>query len=418
MTASALYRRFSTAPHPMFELTVGGVPYPDSSLTGVTIHHGSTDPGGGYHAATLQADVLGLLNATMDMPVSFQLTDAFATWLRTRTGRNVHQVRFTGRAGSMDVDDRGDGRIPAHITHLSAASWAALLSNARRVLPTSADAAMNTLLRMAFAHPQLPTEINVIAGSTDSFDTLWVADGMKTFRQIMTDYAESVGILCIQRKNGDVALRTMLMRRADIAGLAAKDPAILRYQVLSPGKWSQPVDAVSTQYTMKVRTSADAVPGVLTWPSRSNGVLVPLDVQELDWSNINRRTDNWRAFLDAESFRSNNARLGITEIAIDMGLLITRGEEYDRWVAARVLTLEHGDPVFFGGDWPSIIAGTMIVTEITEEITPDSWRITLTLNSVRNALGTLDQDLPTVPARVWNQARWPWDADTTSWDEH
>ena len=103
----------------------------------------------------------------------------------------------------------------------------------------------------------------------------------------------------------------------------------------------------------------------------------------------------------------------IPSVEIDLLHLITSPRRYDRDQAARLLTMEIGDPVYLSGDWHHQLQGIHFATGITENITGAGWSLTFSISPAQTVVGSVS---PTVPARVWDSATYPWSDESRTWD--
>lgn len=418
MMMSPLYRRFANAPKPLFEIDLDSGTYTDSEILRWSANHGSGGPEAGYDPATAEATLRGLVRASLDTKAEFRLTEPFWNWIKDQCGDWPHRVRFSGRAGKVSVADRGSTLSVPYTTQFTASSWASLLRPAQRQIAPPAQVAINSYLAAAFAHPDLADKIPVIPGAAASFDLISNPTAeLQTFSQIMDEYGRDRGILAVQRKDGTVALRSLATRNEMLKTLNQTQPSILRSQALAPGEWTQPIADRGNRFLIRIRQSEGSEVESINWPSYATRSLVQLDLKIIDWDDTVARTENWRHYMDALARRTNYPRTNVTTIVVDIGHLLTSPVSYDKDVALHLLQLEHGDPVFIGGDWSASVRSPMIVTEIKESVTPENWRITLSLDTPRNVIGTKDENLPDVPARVWNQADLQWEADERQWNE-
>ena len=94
-------------------------------------------------------------------------------------------------------------------------------------------------------------------------------------------------------------------------------------------------------------------------------------------------------------------------------MLLKMGTPYALKIAAQMLTLEAGEPVYLSGDWPTRLQGVHYAEGITETITPNEWRFELSL--IPHALGA-GTPSPSVPPLAWDSFTTAWADETRAWD--
>lgn len=398
MTASRLYRQLSAAPKPLFRVVTSGDTFTDRELTSLTSHHGGSRVEG-YNPATLRFTTVGLTQTGFDSGMSLELSPAFADWIRDRTGQDPNRQRFVGHKGSGQVDDRGDRGI--YTTTITASSWATMLRTAGRNSNAPVGNSLVSVLNAAFQHPVLGSRIPVAAGSISAYDSVRTGDANQSFDRIVGDWAEDRGIVCLQRMDGSVEIRPLSYYASQLTSMAATSPPLLRSQTLSPTKWAQPLDSRASELYIRRRNAAGTADENQKWSTPAGAVDLRLETRIEDWTNTNIRTDNYIYAMNALTFSLNYARVGIDEVRVNIGHLLSSPKEYDREVAGALLRLNTTRPIFLGADWHAAIRGPMVVTEIDERITPDGWIMTLSLDTPRRQFGMLDSDLPRIPPRIW-----------------
>lgn len=404
----------------LFELYVSGAgTYTADQVGDVTISHGKDGPAAGMTVATMEARVQASLPAAAQRHAIFRLSSALASRLVAGTGIPASAIRqrFTGRVGSDTITDRGD-HLPRY-TDIQCSSWSSLLMNSRRPTVFYANGLILASLRSALQHPSF-TAANIMPVNypdTAHSDRSYQLEGSDfRFREAITKYGSDIGILIQQQRNGSVSLLPITKRIELMEARLSTAWPLLRSEAISPATWDQQVEAASKQYTLLYLTDQDTV---YRWewpfPAGANpGVLV--ESEDVDWSNVRTVTDNYRRYMEALNFHTNSMRHTLSSVTIDLLMLIRSGRFYDRRIAAQMLALEEGDPIYMSGDWLPAVRGPHLVQGIKETLNSNEWRLELSLTHPRDTLGLLDSEIPIVPPKVWDSARTAWDSTPGTWD--
>lgn len=383
----------------------------------VSISHGSSGPEGGVTVPTMSATVADSFPARAQRQVRLRLSDALATRITAGTPYTAANIRdrFRGRMAADTIHDYGDGN--RRTTDIQCTSWIALLRNSARTVPFYANGLILASLRTLIAHPSLSNSgrLSVLYPDTAHSDRTFEAESL-TFSDAISKYCADLGILAQVRRDGDVSLLPITKRREILQERIASQWPILRSEALTPATWTQPIETPSVRYELLHLTDQDTV---FRWewplpPGADTGVLV--ETEEVDWSNIRTITENYRAYMDALNHRTNTIRHTLNSITIDLLMLLKSSRAYDRRIAAQLLVLHEGDPIYLSGDWPTAIRGPYLVTGIKEQITSQQWTLELDLGHPRNVLGLADNEIPAVPPKVWDSAYTAWNETAVPWD--
>lgn len=393
--------------------------YNADTVGDVSISHGKSNPGGGMTVATMSCRVHSTIPAGPQRHAKFRLSSALANRIVEGTGVPPEAIRyrFTGRIGADTITDRSDRH--ARYTDIQCSSWTALLKNGKRSTVFYANGLVLASLRNAFAHPSFTAAgiAPVNFPDTAHSDRTYELEGNEfRFDEAIRKYAEDIGILIQQRRDGSISLLPITKRIEIMNSRISSQWPLLRSQAISPATWDQQVETASKQYTLLWLTDQNTV---YRWewplPSGANpGVIV--ESEDVDWSNIRTITNNYRRYMDAINYETNAMRHTLSSVTIDMIMLLKSPRYYDRVIAAQILALEEGDPFYLAGDWPPAINGPQLVQGIDEKITGDEWTLELSLTNPRNTLGLNPDEIPTVPPKVWDSARSAWNTTAGTWD--
>lgn len=413
MVQSRLHRRLSPNGAPLFSVAIASRPTQyDDTIKSISISHGKDGTAGGLTPATCELETVGQLNVSFNRSMTVRMSSELASRIAAynpRVTASLIRDRFRGRVGSNTIRDRGDHLNPE--SRIQGSSWSALLSASKRKVAIPANRQVQYQIRDFMNDPALGSRIPLDRPAEVSYDVTVGDEESATFSDKFAKYSTDLGILLSQGRDGTVQLRSFTYRRADLERRIITDYPVLRSEAISPAEWSQPLEMAGAQLVM------ETTDGDVTWQLPSGvetGVV--LGERRLDWKHVYRRTNDYVYFLTAENLNTNAPIAGVRQITVDLIRLLTSDRVYDRHMAAQLLALNEGDPVFLGADWPGLIAAPYLAQGIDEKISPDEWSLTLNLEHSRNVLGYQDSDTPTIPARVWDQARYAWDTETRTWN--
>lgn len=411
---SRLHRALSPNGANLFSVSIASRPTQyDDTIKSISLSHGKDSPDGGITPATCEIKTLGQLNVAFNRQMTVRMSATLAATIASynpRVTASLIQTRFTGRVGSNTISDRGDKLTPE--STVQGSSWAALLRASRRLVPIPAARQVQYQIRDFLADPALGSRVPLDRPVDINYDVVEGVHEPATFSDKFDAYTATLGILISQHRNGTVQIRSQTYRRRDLEYRIITDYPILRSESTAPATWEQPLDMAGEQLVLETPE------GDVTWQLPSGvetGVV--LGERRIDWKHISRRTDDYVHFMTAENLATNAPISGVQEVTFDVIRLLTSKRRYDRHMAAQLLALEEGDPVFLGGDWPGLISDPYLAQGIDETITPDEWTIKLRLQHCRIVLGYQDSDTPVIPARVWNQAHHAWNSEPRTWNE-
>lgn len=402
-----LYRKLKPT-LPLFRFTTEiGTYLDDDAITGVTIQRGSASPDGGITPTTLEISLSGFAAIQTGNHCELNLTTTGANLLNELVGASASlvQERFYGRIGKQTVDDRG----PRRRTTMLAASWAAQLGKVQKGWAPPVGTNVGDViaeLMTATALPRLSAPVRM--APADQYGSVHEQQSTQTFSDF-NRWSTALGITVRETRAGRHQLLTHPWRwQSALDGLGSSVP-VIRAQALAPATWEQANGSIPRNQR-------------LTWGS-GNGT------NSATWGQVDDPTalvvdhDLTHARFNNEAqVRAEGARLRASEwttsysipsVTIDLLHLITSTNQYDRDQASRLLTMQVGDPVYFSGDWPIQLRGIHFATGLTENISGSGWNLTLSLSESHRVVGEIS---PTVPARVWDSATYPWDDESRTWN--
>ncbi|NQD40912.1 hypothetical protein [Glutamicibacter halophytocola] len=388
----------------------------DDVIKSISVTRGNGERGGGYTPNLLEVSVTGM--NTVDIvgsTVQARLTSSAAEAIATRCGNVTAaqiQKRFYGRFATTAVDDQGK----EFTTTYTASSWLTqMLYATRKALPLG-GARVSTYLADLF-NIDNPAR-GVVMNFYGSFPYVALTeDESLTVRNGLSKYGDEIGLLFRETRDGTTNVMTLPYRTAQ--ALAAIDASIplTRSQALRPASWSQnneraslTLDVTATANDGHVAVYTVADPDDPGW--KESG--------EVDWAHIRIEDEGW---FESHSYREARAQVFTTStrwyqiptVTVDLLYLLRSESTYHQQQAGKLLALEVGEPLFFSGDWPTVLRGVHFVEGIKESITSAGWELELSL--VPWAPSTGSKTLPSVPAKVWDSAQYPWDQETRTWNE-
>lgn len=403
-----LYRKLPNLPKPLFRVASASIGNrDDETITSIAIHRGKAGPGGGVAPSTCEVQFADYAPGKSGETLTVAMTSTAATALGSLVGQGAAGIgpRYTGRTGKQHVEDYGNFR---RYSTLTAASWSAQLSDSPQKFSFASGTDIGTLLYTIMKPTHLP-QMSVVTQGT--FDRTWGALTDQTYGDLVGKFAGDIGILIRDTRVGRTDILPMPYRRDNALALASGSLPLVRSQVLAPADWEQPNEGVPVVYRLKRRDAAGSETTEITSPDGTIDGTEP--VEDLDWTYFREYTDQW-FYIHAMRSQGFDDRFRISKITIDLLQLLSSDRTYDRQQAGRLLILNPGDPVFFSGDWPVTLRGIQFAEGITERIDSNTWELDLELVNFRETTG---QYPPSIPARVWESATYPWNDETRKWDE-
>lgn len=384
----------------------------DNTITSIVVHRGKSVRGGGSHPSTLEVGLKGRYSAGVaGSNVTVKLNAPAATSLAAHLSVAASTItdRFTGRLATASIDDTGK---KFHTTY-GAASWIAQMNHAKRKYTPAALTPMLSVIAGLLDAGNSKRHLDVyLFGDADKIAT---ARDPVTYGDGIGPYAADIGILLQETRDGRTNVLPLEWRMANALTLMNSRLPLTRSQAISPATWEQRNEnaAIRVEYKVTNQTGDPATRVAET-------TIGPDDLREtveIDWAYI-RTTNNagqlYREAL-ARVYESSERIYTIPSITIDLLALIKSDKAYHLKQAGQLLQLEAGDPVFFSGDWPDPVDGIHFAEGITETITPDEWKLELSLVPCAIAVG--DKPTGKVPPRVWDSARITWNQETRKWNE-
>lgn len=408
-----LYRKLDWLPKPLFALQTNPLGnLTDDEISSVVIHRGKSDNSGGVHPSTMEVSLgnnkVGIAGNIIGLIIRSAPADAIAARVGGDSADAAYIApRFRGRLGKQSMDDRGDKKLP--LNTIMASSWSAQLSYAPDVHALPSGTNVLTLLQRILRPDYLASRITVLSNGT--MDTIF-GEANGKYSDLIGKYAGDIGVLVRDRRDGSLEVMPMPFRRDDALARMATLPSLTRGQAISPASWDQPNELPPTEYRLTYRDAANVVKTIVTSPTGSVTGTAP--VEDVDWTYFRANTDQWR-YIHGMRSATFDDRFRLETVTIDLIHLLSSKYSYHWQQAGYLLKMQTGDPVYLGKDWPTVLQGVHFAEGIKETINSETWEIELSLIRFRELTG--DEPTGTIPARVWDQAVYPWDTETRKWDE-
>lgn len=398
----------------------------DHSLSSLTIEAGTTMAGMSTAAATITAAGVHTLATTTDTAVNIDLTPHGAARLSALTGRTAAALtaRFRGRFSGQKVTDTGN----VTTTTLTAQDWPALVSQ----LDKGAEANQS--------EPSVWTLYESLLNSTgipELYDKLvpwgsvwpwvrWAPDTPDPYligtSDVTGKFAADLGILIRQARDGVYTAWSHDHIRALADQWSAINPDPLqRSQVLKPVEWTR-ASTIPTRisWTQQLgigdhNNTGSYMTGRTTLASKIDDVDMT-HVWDIGSTSL-APSEDFLAVMNARASRASEYSLTVETVTVDVLALLERNSGVDRPVIGQLLTMNHGDPIALGYDWPDEVAGVYFAARIIHRITPRSWRIELDLMPEAHVSGW--KAAPDLTGRTWETAYprpTPWDQPATTWE--
>lgn len=378
----------------------------DDRITGVTIKRGDGSPNAGVSPSTLEVGLSVFAGLRSGQHCDLSLTTYGAQLLGDRVGATpeVIQPRFTGRIGQQYVDDRGTRRLAT----LMGASWTAQLGRVGKSYTPTVGENISAVIGQLMTSPALPRlSAPTRMAPGDQYGTVHQEQDPQTYSDI-GKWTTDLGLHVRETRAGVQQLMTHTQRWDDALNRMSNRVPVIRAQALAPARWEQDSDGIPRSHRLTWGSGASTVTSRWGDEDDPNAVIVNHDLTHARFNNEDQvRAEGYRLrSLEWETSYS------IPEVTIDLLHLIMSPRRYDRDQAAELLSLEVGSPVYFSGDWPIQLQGIQFTTGITENITGAGWSLTISLAEAPNVVGNVS---PTVPARVWASATYPWRDESRTW---
>lgn len=393
----------------------------DHSVSSVTIEAGTTMTGMSTAAATITAAGVHTFTGT-DTSVQVDLTAHGANRLAALTGRSAAALtaRFRGRFAGQKVTDTGK----ATTTSLTAQDWPALVSQLEKGADTDPD---NPSVWSLYEEMFSVVGLGPLTPWGSTWPWVRLAPGDPSPKHISTGdvagkYAADLGILIRQARDGAYTAwsHDHIRALADQWSSINPDP-LQRSQVLKPVEWTRPS-------TIPTRIGWTQMLGIGDHNSKGSFLtgqtILASRIEHLDMTHVwdigstsTSPSDDFLAVMNVRASRAAEFQLTVETVTVDVLALLERNAGTDRAIIGQLLTMNHGDPIALGYDWPDAVAGVYFAAKIIHRITPRAWHIELDLMPEAHVSGwKADPDLT---GRTWDTAYpqpTPWDQPATTWE--
>lgn len=408
-----LYRKLS--PHvvaPYFSLQVDGwKSFNDDQITSITINRGFGEARGGVAITTLEVTVQNQLHTAKltGNEVRLFMSSTKAAQLAARCGYTGPSTdlmwRFRGRIGPASIKDTGKAKTTT--TTLVCSSWPSMESRSGKKTTLTKPLFIDDAIKQLMTRDGTRYTVYRYGDRDVLNETITDTTYKDSIEMLTTDFEVLAGDL----RNGHLRIMFLPWRVQNALDRIKTQAPLLRSQALADTTWEQPNESHAAQYAIRYSDSA----GVLHTTTRySESQIEPdAETEDIDWEHFACSTDQWDYASRAKIYRETTNQLTLPELRVDLLHLIGSSRSYDRRVAGELLAAETGDTINLSGDWPGLLAGMYVITGIKEEITGDSWELSLSLATSTDALGYFSPD---IPALVWDSARIAWDNETRRWN--
>lgn len=393
----------------MFSTDTGGL-Y-ENVIQEINVYRGKSGRGGGHHPAVLDIRLSGRYSAAaagQNVRVFLRDSAADALAAHTFTTRDAIKTRYTGRLGVTSVVD--DGKT--FTTTYGASSWLAQMNYSPvHYAPTAGQSIGAAIAGLCQATDPLR---GITVNQLGTFDKIATNQPNTLFRDGVAKYAEDIGILLQETRDGETNVFGH-QYRADLAGTRIiTELPLMRSHAISPAEWKQPNERPGIIVDFTIVNAAGGLTVRTASTSNPGGEL--RETIEIDWSWFKENDVDNQAYREAYGrvYEANARQFRIESVTVDLLYLLGSPKTYHRQLAGQLLALEHGDPVFFSSDWPTELRGVHFAEGIKETVNSEAWELTLDLVPYAQAIGYAPT--PTVPARAWDSATYPWDTETRDWN--
>lgn len=438
MPISRLWKALG-ATQPLFSVEDGtgsGPHMDDSRIISIGIESGTTMAGLSTSGCTVEVNgYQGYLPADNGMPMTINLTPYGSRLLSDLTGKTPPSIwfRFTGRVVSHDVTDTGTnrkGQLKLKTT-LTGQDWASFISQ----LEKGADAHRSEpnvwrVYRSLFNRAAAPGMYELTPWGQSWHWVRYTPDEETqqskriTTGDVIQRYTADLGALIRQDRAGYPTAwsHDHIMALAESWEYSNPDP-IQRAQVLSPVTWRRPSTIPKSIHWQQQGSIGDqGNPRNYAFSPKGSLVTRAVDIDmthiwDIHWTQEDG--SGLRDIMRARYYREKETDLVVEKVTIDLLQLIKRNHGTDRAVAGQMLTLNHGDPVVLGYDWPVSVDGVYFAQKVIHRIDRDSWTVELDLMPSLHVTGkTYDSglwgrtwDTRFIRDREWDEVNLPptWD---------
>lgn len=402
---SKLWRKLG-ATSSLFRFNYGSTILWDSVIRSATIHRG----GDGVSPSTLEVPTVAFGSVATGQNCSFELSAYGNDLINSLIGSTGtwRARRFTGRIGQQLVDDQGGSK--QYSTYL-AASQSAQLPAIRKTYSFAKGDLVRDVIRTIMNPPSLPAYTVSNSDAVGMYGHVWEPVVNQRYSDLIGKFTTDLGIYARETRDGSIQLQTNEQRNRDAIDSLATVLPLSRSQGLAPATWEQRNETRPRNYLLKYYNAA----GTLVQSLYGDTSDTLAEVIELDMSHVQFR-EGTQPQQEAFARRAREwlTAYAIPSVKVDLLQLLSSSNPYDRMQAGRLIGLEVGSPLYFSGDWHPNLRGIAYADEITETITPDSWEMEFKLTPSQEVTGDTS---PIIPARTWDQATYPWDTETRTWNE-
>ncbi|MGH1977953.1 hypothetical protein [Rothia sp. L_38] len=413
---SRLYRKLKPS-QPLFQAYNSSTgTYHDDQIHSITITRGSDSPEPELAVNTCEYVLKGEVTDVVGARARVNLT-AYGADLVAKMAGNITasaiQERFWGRTGIVSVTDRSPTRKQ---TTIASSGWIAMMKKSN--YDPFISGGMKTGIVVARAANFQNVSGILTATTHGTFDAIvnnTPSDEKRTFEAVATRYGTDLG-LQIREVPGvrQIQVWSIQARKDAITQIAKTAPHLTRSAAISPATHSQTLDMWNVTRRI-LTTKADGSQGYITFTPRADNSF--LTVEEVDWSYVRRETEQISQYATAYEYRTLYVTMRPESITVDLLYLLTSPSEHHRHQAGYLLALQQDDPVFFSGDWQPYLRGMYIAKQIRETITPDAWRLELSLWPSEYILGDRMEEIWPKP-QTWEAAgEMRWSDYTELWNE-
>lgn len=399
-----LYRKLKPTA-PIFEFTYGSTVLTDDVIRSITIHRG----GDGVTPSTAEVATVAFASVASGENCMVQLSTYGASLVAglTSANANVIKPRFSGRIGKQYVDDTGKKQT----TTFLAASLSAQHPALKKGYTFTKGSFVNILLRAIMTPAAVSSPTVSFSDVNEAYGRVWTAiTEPASYSDLVGRFTTDLGIIARALRSGAVHLMTHNIRNSRaIANLSIVVP-LARSQALSPARWEQNNETRPRNYRLKyINAAGTLVEELYGDTSDTLAEVVELDMSHVQFNDVTQPQQE--AF--ARRAREWLTAYAVPSVTVDLLYLISSPNTFHKMQAAKLLAMEVNDPVHFSGDWHPNLRGIHYAEEITETITPTSWELELKLLPSQEVTG---YSSPDIPARVWDQATYAWNAETRTWN--
>ena len=418
---------------PLFTVADGsgqGPAMTDHRVTGITTTAGTGMTG--VTTASAEVTVAGYQAYIPDgnAAMTIDLTSYGASLLAGITGRSAAAIRdrFTGRVIAHEVTDTGTDKTgaPRLTTKITGQDWAAfILQLDKGAAVTRTDPNMWRLYRSLVTRAGIPGYSTLTAWGSRWFwpeippaeTTLEVSTG-----DVVSKYMDLLGDLVRQDRAGAFTAWSHDHIAALSNAWADVNPDPLqRSQVVTPVSWTRPATIPRSIYWQQNHGAGDDTENGTGWSFSPEGNLVTraetlnmLHIYDIFYTT---GVSGYEDIMRARFYRQRNTDLRVEAVTVDVLALLRRGEAADRAQVGQLLTMNHGDPLALGYDWPSEVRGVYFAQRVAHKITRAAWTVDLELVPAHHVAGR--RPSADLAGRTWDTAYIPtrhWDTPGTQWE--